>query len=260
MSHLWLTNNLVSSDYNVDFTLVTGTAQTQFPLTNILNKSTTKVSRVTVDGGVVEFYVDLKQELTSNVFAILGSSVDGLGFTACSIFGSTTTDFSGSSEIVVDVSDDYNFGFKEYTDVTYRYWKIKLTAGSYAEVSNFYIGPKTELTNNYINANTFSFTNQTLLSQATNKYGQQFKKFYNRIQILNGSIILLKDSDKTTIEDIYTELGTYEPFYFICDPDGSLETDSEYKYSGYYYFLNDPPLSSQVGNFWNTQFQLLQVG
>ena len=260
MAHLWMTNNLVNQQYGVDFTMVTGTEQTQFPLTNILNKSTTKVSRLTVSGGIAEFYVDLKQSSNIDIFSIVGSSVDGLGFTACSIFGSTTTDFSGSTEILVDLDSDHNFGFKEFTEVSYRYWKIKVTAGSYAEISNFYIGAKTELTNNFINANTFTKLDNTMKRVVTNQYGQQFIRFYNRQLTLSGTIINLKETDKNILEEIHAELGSYVPFFFILDSEGGIGTSSQFKYSGYFYYAVDPTLSARQGVLWSVPLQYIGVG
>lgn len=256
--HLWCYDNLIDDD--VDFTLITGTQQSQYPLSNIIKNQTTKVSRVDVDSGEVEFYVDLTTTRTADTIILVGNSVDGLGFTSCSIYGSSSTDFSSSSEISLDVSSDYNIAFKEFTSSSYRYWKIKATAGSYVEISNIFLGSKMELDNNYIAQDSFSFQYQTLGNKRVNRYGQVFTNEYNRLQTLTGSINYLTTAEKTKLEEMAIEIGTMKPVYLIVDPNGTLETDSEFKYSGMYYFNEDFVFQAIGANLFNTSFSLTQAG
>ena len=262
MGHLFLSDNLVTSENNVTFTMVTGTENQQYPLTNILDLATTKTFRADVSAGIVEFYVDLKSIQTADTVAIVGPSTGGLGFQTMYIYGSATTDFGGSDEIEVDLSQEFNVGFKEFTSANFRYWKIKLSStGSYAEVANLFIGEATDLgEDNGFSQSTFTYTNVTNANSTLNKYGQRFTNKYNTLQTISGTIEFLSNTDKNTLEDIFRDIGTTKPFFFITDPDNNLGGDSKYRYSGYYYLQQVPTISSINGLLWNIPLTLTQGG
>ena len=219
--------------------MVVGTENVQFPLTNIKNDFTTKVFRS--NETTVEILIDLQATTTIDSFAIVGSSVDGIGFGDMSIQGSGSTDFSGSSVISIDVDSDFNFGFKLFTGVAFRYWKITVenTAGSYVELSNLYLGEKTQLLQNGFSLSSFAYSSTDNIDTKRNRYGQRFIDEYNRINSMSGSIEHATQAEFQEINDVYMQQGKTRPIFFILDPDGDTATDGEFLYSGFFYLDND---------------------
>jgi hypothetical protein len=225
---------------NADFTMLVGTENTQFPLTNMQSDFTTKVFRS--NENAIEFQVDLNATEAIDSFAIVGSSVDGLGLGDVTIYGSATTNFSGATAVSIDVSAANNFGFKFFTaGASYRYWKIVVnnSAGSYVEISNFYLGIKEQFANNGISTETFKYSEVDNSSTKKNRYGQRFIDTYNTIKTMSGQMKYVNAAEFATLNDLYTQNKKSIPIWVVLDPDGDMLTDSEYKFSGYFYFDAD---------------------
>jgi hypothetical protein len=222
-----------------DYSMVTGSENAQFPLTNIKHDFTTKVFRS--NETAVAILVDLQATSTVDSFCIVGSSVAGLGLGDMTIQGSATTNFTGATVIPVDIDAAYNFGFKLFDAASFRYWKLTInnTAGSYVEISNIYIGEKTQITTNGFSTPSFAYTSTDNSSIKRNRYGQRFIDSYNRINTLSGTVEHATQAEFTEINDVYMQNGTTTPIYFILDPDGTTATDGEFLFSGYFYLTND---------------------
>jgi len=254
MSTLFLSNNLGVTDA-ASYTVTTGTENAQFPLSNFKDNHTTKVFRST--GNTLEFTVDMGSLNTVDTFALVGSSVDGLGITACSIYLSATNDFTGAAELVVALSDAYNFGYKQFTSGSYRYMRISLTGnGSYCELSNFYIGEATEFANNGIEQSSFKYTNTDNSKISKNKYGSKFINSYNRIKVLSGAIKTMNSAEFTTLNNIYTEHGVNTPIWFMADTTEAIITDGDFIFSGYFYFNSQPTFTTRSGLLFDSTFVL----
>ena len=107
---------------DADLSMVVGTENTQFPLTNIALDFTTKVFRS--NETAVEILVDLKNTTLVDSFCMVGSSIDGIGIGDMSIQGSGSTDFSGATVIDIDINAAFNFGFKLFdAGGSFRFWK-----------------------------------------------------------------------------------------------------------------------------------------
>ena len=222
-----------------DYSMVSGTENVQFPLSNIAHDFTTKVFRSNETS--VEILVDLRATTSIDSFAIVGSSVDGIGIGDISIQGSATADFTGATTIPIDLSAEYNFGFKLFDAASFRYWKLIVsnTSGSYVEISNIYLGTKTQILTNGFSTQSFSYTSSDNASVVQNRYGQRFIDYHNRRNMLTGKVEHATQAEFTEINDVIMQHGTTEPLFFVLDPDGETATDGEFLFSGYFYLTED---------------------
>jgi len=239
--------------------MVLGTENAQFPLTNIEKDFTTKVFRS--NETTIEILVDLQATATIDAFAIVGSSSTGLGFTTISIQGSGSTDFSGSPVITIDMSAEHNFGFKLFTGVAFRFWKLSITrsSGSYIELSNIYLGSKSQLDQNGLSSASFSYINMSNAKISRNRFGQKFIDRYNNINEIAGDIEFCNSAEFDLIDAVYLQHGTTTPLWVIPDPDGTLASDGEFLFSGYYYFADNPEWTSVTTGLFNTSITLTEA-
>jgi hypothetical protein len=217
---------------NADFSILTGTADAQFPLSNIKHAFTTKVFRSTTAS--VSILIDLGVISEIDIICLKGSTIDGIGFNSCYVESSSTPVFSGSGAYV-DISTKYNFAFKELSSNTNRYWKLTFTGETYVEISNIYIGKKIQLIDNHMSQG-FSYSRTTNNSVSKNNYGQRFINSYNTIEVLSGDIKYVNSTEFDQLNAIHVQHGENSPIWFLLDPQGSMSiSDSEFQFSGYFY-------------------------
>lgn len=248
-------NRLIGSTLS----MVVGTENAQFPLTNIEKDFTTKVFRS--NETTVEILVDLQATATIDAFAIVGSSSTGMGFTTMSIQGSGSTDFSGSDVIPIDVSAEHNFGFSLFTGVAFRFWKLTITrsSGSFIELSNFYLGSKTQLTQNGFASSSFTYVNISNARISHNRFGQKFIDRYNNVKALAGDIEFCNSAEFDAIDAVFIQHGTTTPLWVITDPTGVLATDGEFIFSGYFYLEDHPEWQGVNTGLFNTSITLTEA-
>lgn len=240
---------------NASLSMIVGTENSQFPLTNMQHDFTTKTFRSNENS--IEILVDLQSTIDVDSFAIVGSSVTGLGLTSLSIYGSATTDFTGATEIVVDLSSEHNFGFNLFSTQSFRYWKIEATsAGSYVEISNLFLGERTELTNNGLDMSSFTYATADNSNISSNRYGQRFIDSYNKIKEVSGTIRYANKAELDTLDDIWLQNGRSIPLWVMVDPDDCIITDGKYKMSGYFYFTKDVSFRSSGPSLFDLNIDL----
>lgn len=258
MSCLTFGSNNLAIESATTYTLLTGVANSQFPLDNIKHPFTTKVFRST--GNTVEILVDTKTSTTKNMFAVVGNNTGGLGFTALSIYGSNTTNFSGSTEIVVDLSDKYNFGFKKFDDVSFRYWKISLTGnGSYAELSNIFLGEQYGFDSNTLSVGGFEFVNEDNTKITSNEYSQKFITTYNTVKQIKGNFDFINREEFELLNYLYDTHGIRSPLWMIYDENDLSVDDGKFIFSGYYYWSDSPGFKAVGGQLWNSSLKFEEV-
>lgn len=250
MSLTFLDNNRV---LDATLSMITGTENAQFPLTNLQKDFTTKVFRS--NENVIEILVDLKISESIDAFAIVGSSATGIGFTDITIQGSGSIDFTGAAVINIDIAAEFNFGFKLFTAASFRFWKISVvqTAGSFVELSNFFIGTKTQLTQNGFSSASFVYTGRENVRIQQNRFGQRFIDKYNKINELSGSVEFVNSAEFTTINEVFMQHGRNIPLWVLVDPDGQLVDDGEFIFSGYFYFTEDIEWQSVTTGLFNIE-------
>ena len=228
----FLSDNLVLDS---GLSVISGGENSQFPLINIQHPFTTKTFRST--SNTSEILVDLKITQSVDAFAIVGSSIEGLGVTTVTLYGSGTTDFTGATPITVDLSPEHNFGFKLFdAGGSFRFWKVELTnTAGFCELSNIYLGQKTQLLENTLSRDSFRYTQKDNANIRTNTYNQRFIDKKNTVVSLSGEIKFATSDEFDTLNGIYTTHGETEPVWFILDPDDCISTNSKFLFSGYFY-------------------------
>ncbi len=254
MAHLFGTDNLMD---DATLSIITGAANAQFPLNNMLIPITSKPFRST--GSSVDFLIDTGTITPIDTFMVVGDNTVGLGVDTISIYGSTTTDFSGSTEIVIDLSAENNFGFKEFTSVNFRYWKVELNGSVYCEISNIYLGASQTLSTNAIALGSFKYVVKENVNIKENKYGNRFITQYNTRKSLVGDFKLLNDTEYTVIREIFNDSKRSTPLWFITAPSDEIGTDSKYIYSGFFYLNKDTNFNNTNFKLWSTQLNLIEI-
>lgn len=226
---IFLAENLVDT---ATLSIVSGTADAQYPVTNIAHDFSTKVFRST--GTSCSILIDTLAVNAVDYIAIRGSQIDGLGFTTATIEGSATTTFSGTP-VSIDISAANNFAFKSLTSSSLRYWKLVLTGSSYVEVSNIYLGLKTQMSDNNINLG-WSYKQLTNNKVSTNNFGQRFIDTYGFTKTIQGDIKYANATEFDQLNNIQLSNGENKPIWFLLDSTNAMSvTDSKYLFSGMFY-------------------------
>lgn len=243
------------------FSLLSGSSNAQFPLTNIDKVFTTKVFRSTGTSCVIE--IDMQSNQVIDTIALVGNNLTGLGITAATIEFSPTTSFLGTTIHTIDLSADHNFGFKLITEETgRRYAKLTLTGTSFCELSNIYIGSRTELTNNNIDTSSFGYSLVENYKAKSNNYGQLFIDKFNSTNILSGNLKFINLTEFEQLNNMYAETGNTIPIWVFVDSDGDLSTDfsSKFLFSGYFYLEgNELSWQTVAPKLYNTSLSFIEV-
>lgn len=255
MSFNFLTDNFL---LGATVTALTGGVNAQFPLANLQHPFTTKVFRST--SGPSSIQVDLLATRTVDSFAIVGNALSGLGINAISIYGSNTTDFTSSTEIEIDISADYNTGFKFFTPVAFRFWKIECTSTeSFVELSNIYLGSRTTIVDNGLSTDSFNYKVDDNSEISENQFGQRFIDKKNQVESISGSFQYLNKEESEQLADVYAKHGRHTPLWIVLDPDSCLATDGKFIYTGNFYLNNDFSLTGAGPALYNLSIALRQV-
>ena len=241
------------------YTMLTGTENAQFPLTNIDKVFTTKVFRSNEASSVIQVAFDSSQSI--DTFAIVGNNLTGLGVDSVTVEGSPTTSFPGTNIETVDLSSDHNIGFKFLDNPgSFRYWKITLTGTSYCEISNIYLGAKTEIATN-IDTRSFRYEMQDNQKVKRNNYGQEFIDEYNTTNSISGTLKLLDNDQHETLDNVYAEVGNSTPLWMIVDSAGVLSTDQSSKFllSGYFRIQGKLSWKTPAYGLWDTSIKMREV-
>ena len=253
---IFLANNLV---LDADLSVISGGENSQFPLSNIQHSHTTKVFRST--GNTSEILIDLHITHLVDSFALVGSTTDGIGTTGVTLYGSATDDFTSSTPINIDLSPEHNFGFKLFdAGGSFRFWKIVLTGtAGYCELSNIYLGAKTELEDNDISGPTFGYSQNDNSKISSNTYGQKFIDIGNTISTLSGTVKYANSTEFDILNNIYRDHGESAPLWFLTYPNGCFITDAEFIFSGYFYFSKAFDWKSSGPGFFDVTLNLTEA-
>lgn len=252
----FLSENFVD---DATLSIITGTEDAQFPLSNLKDIRTTKVFRASEN--TVEVQIDLLLAQTVNAFAVVGSSTDGLGFTSLTIKGSPSTDFSGSTAVTIDLNAENNFGFKLFDDSPFRFWKLEFTGtGSFTEVSNIFLGQKEQFDNNSFSISSFRYTNNDNSRVKFNTFGQPFIDKRSRLKTISGTIQHMNTAEFDLLNEIINRHGKTEPIWILTDPTGESATDGEFLFSIYGLFSRIPDIRYSGYALYNASLNIGQIG
>jgi len=252
--------NFLSSNRvdDASFTITTGAANAQFPIENLLNDSTTRKFRST--GNTVIFEIDLTTTQDIDTIAVVGDATSTFEITAMSVKTSVTTDFSGSPVIPITLSATHNIGYEFITEVTHRFVEVTLTGnGSFAEVSNIYVGKRTNLIQNSLSINSFKYQNADNSKIKSNDFGQKFINEFPFIKKLGGTIEFANLTEQETLDDLFLFHGTHRPLWMILDPDNDAMNVGEFKLAMYGYLEKVPEWRTSGGQLYNAPIDMRQV-
>ena len=249
------------SDNQLDygsFTITTGAANAQFPIENLQLAPTAKKFRST--GNTVVFEIDLGTNRNMDTVAIVGDATGDLGVTDVSIKTSLTTDFSLSPTITLNLSNQHNIGYEFFTGVAHRFVEVTLTGtGSYAELSNIFIGERINIPLNSFSIDSFRYENQDRSRVRENEYGTKFIDSKNYQRKISGSIQYCTKDEFQTLDNMFLYHGVRRPLWLILDPDDSAMNDSSYRLAMYSYLDSVPAWSASGGQTYNCSVKLEQV-
>jgi len=130
----------------------------------------------------------------------------------------------------------------------YRYWKVEIIdrrniLGPTGLTFGFiYIGTHSTLINTNI-AKGFSKEIKDSSISMTSEAGQKFTDIRSQFESFNNMAIQLADNtDRKTVEQLFTEYGVHTPFFVSFDPGLVLDSDAA-EYTRYVYFGRDPTVS-----------------
>lgn len=253
----FLSDNLVV-DNNVDFSMVVGTENANFPLTNMQRKFTTKKFRS--NENTCEVLIDLGQTKPIDCFMVVGDALTGLGVSTISIQGSATMDFTGVTPIDITINQEFNIGYAKFAEQSVRFWKINLTnTGSFCELSNIFIGKAEVIQNNSISISSFRFGTTDLSRTSVNDYGQEFTDKRSSQKDLSGTIQYCNNEETKQIDDIILKHSDRTPVWIILDQDNNITDDGEFRFSGYYSIQNRPRWSATGYGLFNINLTFKQV-
>lgn len=242
-----------------NLSLSVGTANAQFPLSNIKNHTTVKKFRSVEN--TVKIVIDMQQTRNIDSVALHGDSTQTLGITVASIKFSLTTDFSSFTAIPITLSAEHGFGYYlAPSPLSYRYAEITLTGnGSYCELSNVFIGSKIFIEQNSISIGSFKYGYTDRSSSASNDYGQRFINSRNKTKYLSGGIDNCTKDEQEQLDDMMIRHVTTMPIWVIVDKDSEGMNDGQYKLTCYGYFSSAPGWSAVGGRHYNTDIRINQV-
>lgn len=258
MSNLTILSENLIMDNSTDITMITGTENINFPLTNIKKNFTTKVFRS--NENVCEILIDLKQNRPIDVISVVGSNLTGMGLTSLSYSISATSDFTGIPSTDVNVSQQYNFGYIDILPTVGRYIKLTVdNTGSFCEVSNLFIGKKLEFTYNGLSQDTFRFGIRDNSNSRSNEYGQDFVNKRNQMKFLNGNVKFANKEEVDLLDQVILRHINKTPLWIIIDKCSDVITDGNFRLSGYYRLNNRPDFSSAGPSLFNVSLTFQEV-
>lgn len=258
MSNLNILSENLIKENSVELSMITGSENPNFPLTNIPHNFTTKVFRS--NENTCEFLIDLKQVRNIDVIALVGSNLTGFGYTEVNVTLSATNDFTGLSSQNIPISLEYNFGYLEITPTVARYIKIELTStGSYCEFSNIFIGEQIKFEYNGLSQDGFKFGVLDNSNRRSNQYGQDFINVRNQVKFLNGNVRFANKEEVDLLDEVIIRHINGNPLWLIIDQCDQVLTDGRFRLSGYYRINNRPNFTASGPGLFNTSLTFQEI-
>lgn len=252
----FLSNNLVDSAV---ISLTTGTENAQFPLSNLQNAATAVKFRSQENDVVILF--DLQQTRQIDAIALHGDTNADLGMTTASIKTSLTTDFSGSVAVPISLSAGHLMGYEYITPVNHRYVELTLSGtGSYVELSNIFIGARTEIEQNNLSISSFRYGYRDNSTTSANKYDQLFVDKRNSTKFVGGTLEFCTKTEQQTLDEMFRRHQRSEPLWMIVDKEGAGMNEGAYKLTVYGYLQDVPQWSAAGGQHYSSNVRVNQAG
>lgn len=253
----FLSENLLD---NATFSLTTGTENAQFPLSNLSNEATAVKFRSLENDVVIVF--DLQQTRDIDTIALHGDTNATLGMTTASFKTSLTTDFSGSTPVNIPLSAEHLMGYVILdTPVTHRYVELTLSGtGSYVELSNIFIGLRTEIEQNNLSIDSFRYGYRDNSVTSNNKYDQLFIDKRNSTKFVGGALQFCTKSEHEILDELFRRHQRSKSLWMIVDREGAGMNSGEYKLTVYGYLQDVPLWTASGGQHYSCNIRVNQAG
>lgn len=254
--------NLVTQDVT---TISADSVDSQFPLSNIKDDRTTRLTRSLSSVETNSYVFDMIT--ADSVDAVL--SVPNMLKGYQGIVGDITIKANiingawGTAPLseTLSISDEFGLGLKLFSTLqNYRFWQINITGTfGFIELPKLFIGRDAmrDITNNNIN---FGWTKQKRDGSTfkRNRYKQRFSDKRNTQDIYKFSYKLLNKNEMDTIVDVLEQVGETTPFWLIVDSDASIVNDAE-RFAGYFYLRGDPVVKNAAFGLYDLNMSVEQA-
>ena len=238
--------------------LTAGSANSQFPLSNILNDST--VIKFRSQTNTCTVLIDLQQTRTIDTIAIANDAVDQIGLTSVIAKTSLTTDFTSSVARPITVDPEQGLGFVEFTNESKRYVQLEIVGnGTYCELGKVIVGQSLHLSQQSLSIDSFKYGYIEKSNVQNNDYGQKFINKRNKQKFISGQIKYCNQLEQSALDDMFNFTGRSLPLFMILDPSSEAITDGVNKLSIYGYLDDMPDWSADGGQHYSTSIRLVQV-
>lgn len=245
-----------------DETLITATSENaQFPVSNIKDPRTTKVSR-SVTGILSNEYV-FDMIATSTVGGVLVVPDSNRGFAGISgditVKGNIINNDWGAAPFTTTITpnDTFGLGFSTFTDKLFRFWQLTFSNNlDFAEISKICIAEAVTLADNNID---FGWTklDRDKSKFRRNRYGQRFSDKINRQDSYKMTFNLLNKDELDTITNMVDDVGETSPVWMIVDDNATIVNDAE-RFAGYFYFTSMPTITNAAFSLYNLSINVEQ--
>lgn len=249
--------NFLSENFTKSATIsvTTGTANAQFPTSNLNNDSPAVKFRST--GNTVVLELDLVQTRDIDTLMVLGDPTEEFGMTAVSYRTSVTTDFSGSPVYNLTLDPTQNIGYSYITEVSHRYVEITFTGqGSYVETGIIFIGKRITLETNNLSIASFNYEYSDKAATSESPYGQKFINERLLQKTIAGTIEFATKTEQQTLDDLFIRHGRHEPLVMIVDRDSEGMNEGATKLTIYGYLNRIPIWSATGGQTYNATIRI----
>lgn len=232
-----------------------------YPLSNLQDPRTTREVRA-VDGvQSTIILIDAAATEAVDFFAIVGNQITSdLTVTSVLIEGNATNSWGTPAFSTTCSSINYEemFGFKSFTEQSYRWWRLTLTTSSTTVgFSKIFLGKSLDLGSQAINVG-FSFQRFDRSIITEGRYGQKFIDKLNNIKLFSGSFTVMNKTEFTNIDQMFKFCGVSVPVWFVCDQNENVINDAEV-IGGYFYFQDNCQIINSTWGYYDTTFNLIQV-
>lgn len=247
----FMNNNLVDS------ALITpSTENAQYPKANITDYRRTKVYRSTSNSDNIVF--DLGSIEDVDTFCVTNNWRDGWGVSTITLEANATDSWGAPAfSESITFSSEFNIGIKEFTEVSYRYWRVVLTSTlGYCELSNIFIGKATTITTNGIDYG-WSYRSLDLGRKQENEYGQLFADDRgSRKELSNLGFKVMNNTEMDSIFNLYDNNRTLKPFFVKIGDGTNVIISNEDRLNGFYRLKSEPTAINTTSGYYNITLNL----
>lgn len=234
-------------------TLSASSENASFPLENLKDVRRTKTFRS--NSGSDSVVVDLGSNRPLDSFFIVDNPASGFGISTLTFEANPTNVWTSplvSQSVSLDTTN--GIGVLEFTSANCRFVRLVMTSTlGYCELSNFFIGTRTEYADFDISYPVnFQWNNLSTVSK--NRYGQRFIDEVTTQRIVSGSLENMNQSEMDSVSDWVNYISNTIPFFIRFDAIQAITNPN--KLNGFYYLNSEPKFILNRGNFWSCDLSL----